>query len=186
LKPIQELKGLDPLLKDPEMRSLALEEQSILQEEQGDLARKLLQHLLPKDSCDESSAVLEIRAGTGGSEASIFAKELFQMYEQFSRLNHWEWEEASISRSDLGGYREAIATITAPKVFQKLKFESGVHRVQRIPATESQGRIHTSTVTVAVLPLPEELDVEMEIPPEDLRIDVYRASGAGGQVRFLC
>ncbi len=135
--------------------------------------------LLPKDAADEKSAILEIRAGTGGSEAALFAGDLFRMYERFASAKGWKVEVLSASEGEAGGYKEIIATISGRGVFSKLKFESGVHRVQRVPETEASGRIHTSAATVAVLPEAEDIDVE--IRPEDIRIDTMRASGAGGQ-----
>lgn len=135
--------------------------------------------LLPKDAADEKSAILEIRAGTGGSEAALFAGDLFRMYERFASTKGWKVEVLSASEGEAGGYKEIIATISGRGVFSKLKFESGVHRVQRVPETEASGRIHTSAATVAVLPEAEEIDIE--IRPEDIRVDTMRSSGAGGQ-----
>jgi peptide chain release factor 1 len=135
--------------------------------------------LLPKDAADEKSAILEIRAGTGGSEAALFAGDLFRMYERYASVKGWKVEILSASDGEAGGYKEIIATITGRGVFSKLKFESGVHRVQRVPDTEASGRIHTSAATVAVLPEAEEIDIE--IRQEDIRIDTMRSSGAGGQ-----
>jgi peptide chain release factor 1 len=135
--------------------------------------------LLPKDAADERSAILEIRAGTGGDEAALFAGDLFRMYERYAAAHGWRVELVSASEGDAGGYKEIIASVAGRGVFAKLKFESGVHRVQRVPATEAQGRIHTSAATVAVLPEAEEVDID--IRPEDIRIDTMRASGAGGQ-----
>jgi peptide chain release factor 1 len=135
--------------------------------------------LLPKDAADEKNAILEIRAGAGGDEAALFASQLFRMYEKYAALQGWRFEVLSISDTGLGGYKEAQAEITGSGVFAKMKFESGVHRVQRVPATEGSGRVHTSTVTVAVLPEAEEVDIKIE--EKDLRIDVFRSSGPGGQ-----
>jgi peptide chain release factor 1 len=135
--------------------------------------------MLPKDSADAGSAFLEIRAGTGGDEAALFAADLLNMYRRYAQLQGWQFEVMSESPSDLGGYKEVICSVNGNGVFAKLKYESGVHRVQRVPATEAQGRIHTSAATVAVMPEAE--DVDIEINESDLRIDVYRASGAGGQ-----
>lgn len=135
--------------------------------------------LLPKDSADDLNVILEIRAGTGGDEASLFAGDLFRMYERYAGIQGWKVEVLSMSEGEVGGFKEIIAEVTGKGVFAKFKFESGVHRVQRVPATEGGGRIHTSAATVAVLPEPEEVDIE--INEKDLRIDVYRASGAGGQ-----
>ncbi len=145
----------------------------------AELEQKLRIALLPKDAADEKSAILEVRAGTGGDEAALFAADLFRMYTRYADLNGWKAEIISISESDLGGYKEIVASITGQGVFAKLKFESGVHRVQRIPATEAGGRIHTSAATVAVLPEAE--DVDVDIRSEDVRIDTMRAGGAGGQ-----
>ncbi len=135
--------------------------------------------LLPKDAADEKSAILEIRAGTGGDEAALFAGDLFRMYQRYADLHRWRVELLSESPGDAGGYKEIIANVTGRGVFARLKFESGVHRVQRVPATEASGRIHTSAATVAVLPEAEEVDIE--IRPEDIRLDTTRASSAGGQ-----
>ena len=145
-----------------------------------DILRDELQRLLlPKDEINEKNAILEVRAGTGGDEAALFATELFSMYQRYSALRGWRFDILEISENDIGGYREAIASITGRSVFARLKFESGVHRVQRVPTTESGGRIHTSAATVAVLPEAEEVDVHIE--DKDLRIDIFRASGPGGQ-----
>ncbi|WP_420607680.1 peptide chain release factor 1 [Novosphingopyxis sp.] len=164
---------------DEEIRQLASEElfdnQLALERAEHMLALKML----PRDSADARPAMLEIRAGTGGDEAALFAGDLFRMYVRFADLNGWKVEPISASASDVGGYKEVVASVTGQGVFAKLKFESGVHRVQRVPVTESGGRIHTSAATVAVLPEPEE--VEVRIDDNDLKIDVYRASGAGGQ-----
>jgi peptide chain release factor 1 len=135
--------------------------------------------LLPKDSADERSAMLEVRAGTGGDEAALFAGDLFRMYQRYADAQGWKVELISASESEVGGYKEVVASITGAGVFAKLKFESGVHRVQRVPATESGGRIHTSAATVAVLPEAEEVDVQID--EKDLKVDIYRSSGAGGQ-----
>jgi len=179
----QEQADLVQLMADPgagaEMAGLARDEIEALKPRIGDLEHRLKLLLLPKDAADEKSAILEVRAGTGGDEAALFAADLFRMYNRYADLKGWKTEIISISESDLGGCREIIAAITGKGVFAKLKFESGVHRVQRVPATEASGRIHTSAATVAVLPEAE--DVELEIRPEDIRIDTMRASGAGGQ-----
>ncbi len=174
---------LEQLAADPssdaEMRSLASDELGELRERLEELRTALQIKLLPKDAADERSAILEIRAGTGGDEAALFAADLFGMYQRFAALNRWQVEIISLSENDLGGYKELIASVSGQGVFAKLKFESGVHRVQRVPETEAGGRIHTSAATVAVLPEAE--DVDIDIRSEDLRIDTMRASGAGGQ-----
>jgi peptide chain release factor 1 len=164
---------------DPEMRAMAEEEFLTLKERLPALERGILISLLPKDAADERSAILEVRAGTGGDEAALFAGELFQMYQRYAQLHGWRFETMETSYSDMGGFREAVAEINGRGVFAKLKFESGVHRVQRVPKTETQGRIHTSTATVAVLPEAEEVDIDIQ--EKDLRIDVFRSSGPGGQ-----
>jgi peptide chain release factor 1 len=164
---------------DPEMRALADEERRSLKELYANLERDLQIKLLPKDSADSSSAILEIRAGTGGDEAALFAGDLLRMYQRYAQLQGWRAEILSLSESDLGGIREAVMEVAGQGAFAKLKFESGVHRVQRVPVTEAGGRIHTSAATVAVLPEPE--DVDVDIDEKDLRIDVFRSSGAGGQ-----
>lgn len=162
-----------------EMADLARAELEDLKPRLASLEEKLQIELLPKDQADSKSAILEVRAGTGGDEAALFAADLFRMYQRYADLHNWKTEIISISESDLGGYKEIVASITGSGVFARLKYESGVHRVQRVPATETQGRIHTSAATVAVLPEAE--DVEIDIRPEDIRIDTMRASGAGGQ-----
>ncbi|AQX28324.1 MULTISPECIES: peptide chain release factor 1 [unclassified Bartonella] len=164
---------------DTEIRNLAQEELLSLYQKIQQIEKKLQILLLPKDIADEKSVIIEIRAGTGGSEAALFAGNLFRMYERYANTHNWKVEVISLSDGEVGGYKEIIATISGKGVFSKLKFESGVHRVQRIPETETGGRIHTSAATVAVLPEAEEIDIE--IRPEDIRIDTMRASGAGGQ-----
>ncbi|HTH97582.1 MAG TPA: peptide chain release factor 1 [Stellaceae bacterium] len=164
---------------DPDLKALAEEEFQDLKERLPQLEREVQIQLLPKDEADEKNAILEVRAGTGGEEAALFASVLFRMYQRYAEGHGWRFEVLSLSESDLGGYREATATITGRGVFARLKFESGVHRVQRVPETETQGRIHTSAATVAVLPEAEEVDIQIE--DKDLRIDVYRSSGPGGQ-----
>ncbi|WP_455482225.1 peptide chain release factor 1 [Bartonella sp. B35(2025)] len=164
---------------DIEMRNLVQEELPLLCQKIEHIEQELQILLLPKDVADEKSAIVEIRAGTGGSEAALFAGNLFRMYERYANTHNWKVEIISLSDGEVGGYKEIIATISGKGVFSKLKFESGVHRVQRIPETETNGRIHTSAATVAVLPEAEEIDIE--IRPEDIRIDTMRASGAGGQ-----
>ncbi|MDN5248872.1 peptide chain release factor 1 [Bartonella sp. TP] len=164
---------------DPELRQLAKEEKPQLEQQITQLEQDLQLLLLPKDIADDKSAILEIRAGTGGSEAALFCSELFRMYERYASANGWKVELISSSEGEIGGYKEIIAAIEGKGVFAKLKFESGVHRVQRIPQTETNGRVHTSAATVAVLPEAEDIDIE--IKPEDIRIDTMRASGSGGQ-----
>ncbi|HTI86964.1 MAG TPA: peptide chain release factor 1 [Alphaproteobacteria bacterium] len=164
---------------DSDMRELAKAEAEDLAGRVPTLERDIQRALIPKDEADARNAILEVRAGTGGDEAALFAAELFGMYQRYAQLHRWRFEIMSISENDIGGYKEASATITGTNVFARLKFESGVHRVQRVPATETQGRIHTSTATVAVLPEAEEVDIQIE--EKDLRIDVFRASGPGGQ-----
>ena len=164
---------------DPEVRAMAAEELDTLRTRLDGLAQEIRVLLLPKDSADSRSAILEVRAGTGGDEAALFAADLFRLYTRYAALKGWTVEVISMSESDLGGLKEATAAISGAGVFSRLKFESGVHRVQRVPATEASGRIHTSAATVAVLPEAE--DVDVDIRPEDIRIDTMRASGAGGQ-----
>jgi peptide chain release factor 1 len=167
------------LLNDPEMKEFAQEELQNSEEELEKLNHEIKIALLPKDEADEKNAILEVRAGTGGDEAALFAANLFRMYQRYADRRGWKFEVLSISETGLDGYKEASAIISGKNVFARLKFESGVHRVQRVPETEASGRIHTSAATVAVLPEAEEVDIE--INESDLRIDVFRASGAGGQ-----
>ena len=178
-----EAEGTAEMLADPgldaEMREMAKLEADELAERIAGLEERMQLMLLPKDEADERSAIIEIRGGTGGAEAALFAGDLFRMYERYAAERKWKVEITSESEGDMGGYKEIVATISGRGVFSRLKFESGVHRVQRVPETESQGRIHTSAATVAVLPEAEEVDVE--IRNEDIRIDTMRASGAGGQ-----
>jgi peptide chain release factor 1 len=180
---IDEADGLRAMLSDKatdrDMRDLAEMELPEIESRIEALEGEMQILLLPKDAADEKSAILEIRAGTGGSEAALFAGDLFRMYERFASTKGWKVEVLSASEGEAGGYKEIIATISGRGVFSKLKFESGVHRVQRVPETEASGRIHTSAATVAVLPEAEDIDIE--IKPEDIRIDTMRASGAGGQ-----
>ncbi|MGO8953620.1 MAG: peptide chain release factor 1 [Rhodomicrobium sp.] len=174
---LRQLAG-DPA-SEPDMAELAREELESLEPRVGELEHALQVQLLPKDAADEKSAILEVRAGTGGEEAALFAADLFRMYQRYADLKGWKVQVLSASDADAGGFREVVASITGKNVFARMKFESGVHRVQRVPETENQGRIHTSAATVAVLPEAEEIDIE--IRPEDIRIDTMRASGAGGQ-----
>ena len=182
-KTVSEIAELKDLVSDPEtdaeMRALAELELSELVERRETLEANVQIMLLPKDAADDRSAILEIRAGTGGSEAALFAGDLFRMYERYASSRGWTVDVVGASEGEVGGYKEIIATVSGRGVFARLKFESGVHRVQRVPETESGGRIHTSAATVAVLP--EAQDVDVEIRNEDIRIDTMRASGAGGQ-----
>jgi len=175
----EEITGLEDMLADPEMKDMATEELAAINEALPEKERALAIALLPRDRADSKPAMLEIRAGTGGDEAALFAGDLYRMYEKFAGEQGWKVEPVSMSASEVGGFKEIVANITGQGVFAKLKFESGVHRVQRVPVTESGGRIHTSAATVAVLPEPDEVDVQID--PGDLKIDTYRASGAGGQ-----
>ena len=178
-----ELSSLRAMLADPatdaEMQALASEELPLCEAEHARLVQVIRLGLLPRDMADDRSVILEVRAGTGGDEASLFAGDLFRMYARYAELNRWRVEVLSATDGAMGGYKEVIAEIHGEGVFARLKFESGVHRVQRVPDTETQGRIHTSAATVAVLPLAEEVDVS--INEADLRIDTMRAQGAGGQ-----
>lgn len=178
-KAVQEQDDAQALLDDPDMKDMAQEELRSLSKELEELEKKIKTALIPKDAADDRSAILEIRAGTGGDEAALFAQELFEMYRGYASQMGWRVEILEANESDLGGIKELIAEIGGYGVFAKMKYESGVHRVQRIPKTESGGRIHTSAATVAVLPEAEELDIQ--INDSDLRIDTYRAQGAGGQ-----
>lgn len=164
---------------DEEMKELAEAELAELEEKLPDVQKELEIMLLPKDEADDMNVILEVRAGTGGDEAALFAGDLFRMYCRHAELNGYKVEILSTSDGDIGGYKEVVAAIRGESVFARLKFESGVHRVQRVPETESSGRIHTSAATVAVLPEPEEVDVQID--DKDLRVDVFRASGPGGQ-----
>ena len=165
--------------EDAELKALAEDELQTLRERLPALEQKIKLALLPKDADDERNAILEVRAGTGGEEAALFAAELFRMYQRYAGLRGWRFELLDLSETGLGGFKEATAVISGAGVFARLKFESGVHRVQRVPETEASGRIHTSAATVAVLPEAEEVDVRID--EKDLRIDVFRASGPGGQ-----
>jgi peptide chain release factor 1 len=179
LKLRDDLESARKMLVDPEMAELAEAEVADLEDRVEAFEREVQVLLLPRDVADEKGAILEIRAGTGGEEAALFAADLFRMYKRYAELEGWKITALSQSDSDHGGYREIIAEVSGRGVFAKLKFESGVHRVQRVPETEASGRIHTSAATVAVLPEAE--DVDVDIDEGDLRIDVYRSSGAGGQ-----
>ena len=174
-----EIPDLESMLADPDMRAMAEEELAAVRVAIPAAERDLALKLLPKDAADERSAMLEVRAGTGGDEAALFAGDLFRMYQRYAENRGWKVELISASSADMGGYKEVVASITGKGVFAQLKFESGVHRVQRVPVTESGGRIHTSAATVAVLPEAEEVDVQID--DKDLRIDIYRSSGPGGQ-----
>ncbi len=175
----RDLKEVEAMAADPDMKAMAEEEASALRKRLPELEGAVKRMLLPKDAADEKNAILEIRAGTGGDEAALFAADLFRMYQRYAAEHRWKFEIMELSDTGIGGYREAIATVTGRNVFARLKFESGVHRVQRVPATEAQGRIHTSAATVAVLPEAEEVDIKID--EKDLRIDVFRSSGPGGQ-----
>ena len=175
----EEIAAAEELLADPDMREMAEEELVELRQRLEEKTQEARIALLPKDPDDHKNAVLEVRAGAGGDEAGLFAAELLRMYLHYADAHGWKTELIEDGSTELGGVKESVALISGKNVFQKLKYESGVHRVQRVPVTESSGRIHTSTATVAVLP--EAGDVEIEINPNDLRIDTYRASGAGGQ-----
>ena len=178
-KVLAEIEENQELLADPEMKDMAAEELNSLQEEKERLDSEIRLLLLPKDPNDSRNVILEIRAGTGGDESALFAGDLFRMYSRFAEKNRWRVEMLSCSESERGGYKEVIAAIEGSDVYAKLKYESGTHRVQRVPETEAQGRIHTSACTVAIMAEAE--DVDIDIRPEDLKIDVYRSSGAGGQ-----
>ena len=175
----EEISAARELLDDPEMRDMAQEELSELNAQLEEATQAARIALLPKDPDDHKNAILEVRAGAGGDEAGLFGAELLRMYQHYADAQGWKFEIIEDGSTELGGLKESVALIQGKNVFRKLKYESGVHRVQRVPVTESSGRIHTSTATVAVLPEAE--DVEIEINPNDLRIDTYRASGAGGQ-----
>ncbi|MBI4748007.1 MAG: peptide chain release factor 1 [Acidobacteria bacterium] len=178
-KGIEATKALLDESDDPEMTEMAREELATLSRRVTDCEQELKTLLLPKDPNDDKNVILEIRAGTGGNEASLFAGELLRMYSRYAERQGWKMQILNTSESEIGGTKEAIAVIEGDVVYSKLKFESGVHRVQRVPQTESSGRIHTSTVTVAVLPEAEEVDIE--INPKDLRVDTFCSSGPGGQ-----
>jgi len=181
-KAVGELENINSMLKDSdaEMRAMAQEELPGAEQKLADTENELQTLLLPRDPNDQRNVFLEIRAGTGGDEASLFAADLFAMYSRYAEQQGWKVEVISSSQSDVGGYKEIISRISGTGVYSKLKFESGAHRVQRVPTTETQGRIHTSACTVAVMPEAEEVD-HIDLNPNDLRIDTFRASGAGGQ-----
>ncbi|MCB1992774.1 MAG: PCRF domain-containing protein, partial [Geminicoccaceae bacterium] len=170
---------LDDARTEPEMRGMAKDELAGLEGRLSELERELQLLLLPRDAADDASAILEIRAGTGGDEAALFAGDLWRMYERYAQAQGWRTEILSLSETEIGGVKELVAEVQGRGVFARLKFEAGVHRVQRVPVTETGGRIHTSAATVAVLPEAE--DVDLELDEGELRVDVYRASGAGGQ-----
>ncbi|PWE34172.1 peptide chain release factor 1 [Maritimibacter sp. 55A14] len=176
---LREIEAAQAMLDDPEMAGLAREELETLQARLPELEHAVRLSLLPRDKADARPAILEIRAGTGGEEAALFAADLLRMYQRYAEARGWKVEVVEATATELGGYREVVANVTGQNVFARLKFESGVHRVQRVPETESGGRIHTSAATVAVLPEAEEVDIQID--PNDLRIDTMRASGAGGQ-----
>ncbi|XP_057439158.1 peptide chain release factor 1, mitochondrial isoform X2 [Lotus japonicus] len=179
----KEIDGLKTLMaessEDKDMLSMATEEFGQAKEEERRLQNMLLKSLLPKDDADERDSILEVRAGSGGEEASLFAMDIFKMYEKYAHKNGWKFEVVDIAQSDMKGYKEASAAIAGAGVFGKLKFESGIHRVQRVPVTEKLGRVHTSAVSVAILPQADEVDVQLK--NEDLKVDTYRSGGSGGQ-----
>ncbi len=175
----EELEGTREMLKDPELKALAEAEVEALSARRAELEDRLRRLLLPKDPADEKNAIVEIRAGTGGEEAALFARDLFEMYRRYAERLGYKLEILDAHPTDLGGFSKIVFRLEGPGAYGRFKFESGVHRVQRVPATETQGRIHTSTATVAVLPEAEETDLELK--PEEIRIDVMRASGPGGQ-----
>jgi len=183
IKMVEDKEGSEKILEDKsadkELKEMAELELNEIKEKIGEIETKIKIFMLPKDEADEKNAIIEIRAGTGGLEASLFAGDLFEMYQKVASNNGWKTEIISISDSDAGGYKEVVFSVTGKNVFSKLKFESGVHRVQRVPKTETQGRVHTSAATVAVLPEAE--DVDIKIDENELRIDVFRSSGPGGQ-----
>ena len=183
IKSIEDKEASEKIIQDKsadkELKEMAQLEIQEINEKIEDLETKIKIFMLPKDEADEKNAIIEIRAGTGGLEASLFAGDLFEMYQKVASSNDWKTEIISISQSEAGGYKEVVFSVTGKNVFSKLKFESGVHRVQRVPKTETQGRVHTSAATVAVLPEAEEVDIKID--DNDLRIDVFRSSGPGGQ-----
>jgi len=179
LQEMEEARELAALEEDPDMRELAEAELKDLKQQQAALEEELKKLLIPKDPRDKKNVIMEIRAAAGGDEAALFAADLFRMYARYAERHGWKVDVLSSNRSGIGGYKEIIFLIKGEGAYSRLKYESGVHRVQRVPVTESQGRIHTSTATVAVLPEAEE--VEIDIDPKDLRIDIFRSSGPGGQ-----
>ena len=178
-KTLAEIDGNHELLADPDMKEMAEEELRSLEADKERLEGEIQLLLLPADPNDKKSVILEIRAGTGGDESALFAGDLFRMYSRFAELNRWRVEFISASESERGGYKEIVASVEGEGVYSRLKYESGTHRVQRVPETEAQGRIHTSACTVAIMPEAEDIDID--IRSDDLKIDVYRSSGAGGQ-----
>ncbi len=178
-KEIADIDEMLPVTDDKEMRDMMEAERFDLSKKIPEIEQQIKLSLLPRDAADEKNAILEVRAGTGGEEAALFAYKLFAMYQKYAEKRRWKFEILSISDTGLGGYKDASASISGRGVFARLKFESGVHRVQRVPETENQGRVHTSAATVAVLPEAEEVDIKIE--EKDLRIDVFRSSGPGGQ-----
>ncbi len=178
-KALAERESLQELLNDPEMKDMAGEDLRSINKRLPDLEKQIHMALIPKDQDDNKNVILEIRAGTGGEEAALFAGDLFRMYKGFAAKMGWKLEVMEASESDLEGYKEIIAEVSGRDVYARLKYESGVHRVQRIPKTEAGGRIHTSAATVAILPQAEEIDIQID--PKDLRVDTYRSQGAGGQ-----
>ncbi|WP_298913068.1 peptide chain release factor 1 [uncultured Algimonas sp.] len=174
-----EMADLEEMAADPEMAAMAKDELQALKDSLPELEREVSLLLLPKDKDDQAAVVLEIRAGTGGDEAAIFAGDLFAMYQRYASLNGWKVEVETAAEADMGGFKEISASISGTGVYGRMKFESGVHRVQRVPVTETQGRIHTSAATVAVLPEVEDIDIDFNM--NDVRVDTMRASGAGGQ-----
>lgn len=178
-KELDDILEMLPDTDDAEMKEMMDSEKNELEKQLPKFEQQLKVALLPKDEADEKNAILEVRSGTGGEEAALFAYKLFAMYQKYAEKNGWKFEILSISDTGLGGYKDASASIVGRNVFAKLKFESGVHRVQRVPETENQGRVHTSAATVAVLPEAEEIDIKIE--EKDIRTDVFRASGPGGQ-----
>ncbi|MDB2415009.1 peptide chain release factor 1 [Rickettsiales bacterium] len=179
LQLVADQSDLKEMLEDPEMKEFAEEELEAIEKKLPDLEYAIKIALIPKDEADAKNAILEVRAGTGGDEAALFAGNLFRMYQRYAEKRGWKFEIMSISETGIGGYKEAQASISGKNVFERMKFESGVHRVQRVPETETSGRVHTSAATVAVLPEAEEVDVKID--EKDLRIDIFRASGPGGQ-----